>query len=155
VLLRESVQVTAAGGPAPAADWRPADLTPDVGRAMPLEALEAARGAVLMAFGVLPGLVSPATTGPLVREAQRHLATWQLQPIAELLAEEASAKLGTEIAIDTLTPTQAFDAGGSARAVAGIVEAMARAKESGLTPAEIAAAFGAVDWKEIVAPSAP
>lgn len=150
VLLRESVQVTAAGGPAPAADWRPQDLTPDLSRSMAGETLEAARGSICMAFGVLPAWLSTATTGPLVREAQRHLATWQLQPMAELLAEEASAKLGTPVGIDVLTPVQAFDAGGSARAVAGLVQALAQAKEAGLTPAETTAAFGAVDWGEVV-----
>jgi hypothetical protein len=86
----------------------------------------------------------------MVREAQRHLATWQLQPVAELLAEEATAKLGSTVAIDVLTPLQAFDAGGSARAVAGIVQALAQAKEAGLTSAETAAAFEAVDWGEVV-----
>jgi len=148
VLLRESVNVTAAGGPAPATDWRPASLTPDLASAMTAESLEAARSGILSVFGVLPGLLSPATTGPLVREAQRHLATWVLQPIAELLAEEASAKLGTAVAIDTLTPVQAFDAGGSARAVAGIIEALAAAKAGGLSPAEVQAAFAAADWSE-------
>lgn len=148
VLLRESVQVTAAGGPAPAADWRPADLTPDLARSGAVETLEAARGSVLAAFGVLPALLSPATTGPMVREAQRHLATWQIQPIAELLAEEATAKLGSPVAIDALTPLQAFDAGGSARAVAGIIQALAQAKEAGLAPAQVKAAFAALDWTE-------
>jgi phage portal protein BeeE len=149
VLLRESVQVTAAGGPAPAADWRPASLTPDLRNSMAAETLEAARGSIALAFGVLPGLLSPATTGPMVRECQRHLATWALQPIAELLAEEASQKLGSTVAIDVLTPLQAFDAGGSARAAAGIVQALVQAKEGGLTPAEVQAAFGAVDWSEV------
>src|SRR5690606_13641142 len=74
VLLRESVQVSAAGGPAPAADWRPASLSPDLERTMSLQSLTAAREAIRMAFGVLPGLTNNATTGPLVREAQRHLA---------------------------------------------------------------------------------
>lgn len=148
VLLRESVQVTAAGGPAPAADWRPADLTPDLSRSMAAETLEAARSGILSVFGVLPGLMSPATTGPLVREAQRHLAQWTLQPFAEILAEEASQKLGTPVAIDVMGPTQSFDAGGSARAVQGLISAMVEAKAGGLTPAEIAAAFGAVDWGE-------
>lgn len=148
VLLRESVTVTAAGGPAPAADWRPADLTPDLSRSLAAEGLEAARSGILSVFGVLPGLLSPATTGPMVREAQRHLAQWTLQPIAELLAEEASAKLGSAVAVDVMGPTQAFDAGGSARAVQGLIAAMVEAKGGGLTPAEIAAAFGAVDWGE-------
>ena len=94
VLLRESVSVTAAGGPQPSADWRPSDVTPDLSRAMTREVLDQARDAILAAFGVLPALFNAATTGPMVREAQRHLAGWALQPIAELLAEEASAKLG-------------------------------------------------------------
>ena len=34
VLLRESVHVSAAGGAAPAQDWRPQDVTPDLQRAM-------------------------------------------------------------------------------------------------------------------------
>jgi hypothetical protein len=149
VLLRESVNVTAAGGPAPATDWRPADLSPDLSRSMTVETLEAARGSISLAFGVLPGLMSPTTTGPMVRECQRHLATWSLQPIAELLAEEATTKLGSTVAIDVLTPLQAFDAGGSARAASGIVQALVQAKEGGLTPAETQAAFGAVDWAEV------
>ena len=148
VLLRESVTVTAAGGPTPATDWRPADLTPDLKNSMAVETLDGARGSVSMAFGVLPALLSPATTGPLVREAQRHLATWTLQPIAELVAEEASAKLGTEVAIDTLTPLQAFDAGGSARALSGLVEVLATAKEAGLTADDLRPLFAALDWSE-------
>lgn len=148
VLLRESVQVTAAGGPAPATDWRPADLTPDMKNSMAVETLDAARASVAMAFGVLPGLLSSATTGPMVREAQRHLATWTLQPIAELIAEEASQKLGVAVAIDTLTPMQAFDAGGSARALMGLVEVLPRAKEAGLSTEELRPLFAAVDWSE-------
>lgn len=148
VLLRESVAVTAAGGPVPSTDWRPASLSPDLRNAMVIESLEAARSGVLAAFGVLPALVNPSTTGPMVREAQRHLATWCLQPIAELVAEEATAKLGGPVGIDLLTPLQAFDAGGHAQAVATLVSAMVEAKAGGLTPAEIAAAFGAVDWRE-------
>jgi hypothetical protein len=148
VLLRESVNVTAAGGPAPAADWRPASLSPNLRDAMAVESLAQARDVIAGSFGVLPALLNPATTGPMVREAQRHLATWTLQPIAETIAEEASAKLGAPVSIDVLTPLQAFDAGGHARAVSTLVSAMVEAKAGGLSPEEIAAAFGAVDWRE-------
>lgn len=148
VLLRESVNVSAAGGPAPSADWRPVDVSPDLARAMTKETLEAARGGVLSAFGVLPALFDQAAQGPLVREAQRHLAMWQLQPIALLLAEEASEKLGATVTIDTVRPLQAFDAGGRARAVSTIIEAMARAKEAGLAPGDLGAALRLVDWTE-------
>ncbi|MGC9420272.1 MAG: phage portal protein, partial [Rhodovulum sp.] len=88
VLLRESVTVAAAGGPAPAQDWKGHDTTPDIQRSMALQSTEAARASILAAFGVLPGLFASQAQGPLVREAQRHLAQWQLQPIATLLAEE-------------------------------------------------------------------
>lgn len=148
VLLRESVSVTAAGGPAPSADWRPADVTPDLRDSMAVESLAAARGEICAAFGILPALFDKAAQGPLVREAQRHLAQWTLQPIAELIAEEASAKLGTEVRLDVLRPTQAFDAGGAARALATLIEAMARAKEAGLPPEALAEAFARLDWAE-------
>ena len=147
VMLRESVQVSAAGGPAPAQDWKPQDTTPDLQKAMPRETLEAARGAILGAFGVLPSLFDRAAQGPLVREAQRHLATWQLQPIAALLAEELSDKTGADVSIDVLRPLQAYDAGGRARAMNGVVEAMAKGKEAGLLPGEINDAMRLVDWE--------
>lgn len=148
VLLRESVQVSAAGGPAPQTDWKPASLSPDLEAVMPAEMLAAARDAVCGVFGVLPALFSPAGQGPMTREAQRHLATWCLQPIAELLSEEASEKLGGKVEIDVLTPLQAFDQGGSARAVATLVQAAAQAKEAGLDPAVIAGAFAKMDWQQ-------
>lgn len=147
VLLRESVNVSAAGGPAPAVDWKPADVTPDIERSMSVESLAAARDAISGTFGVLPGLFNASTTGPLVREAQRHLAQWTLQPIAMLLAEEASEKLGSPVDIDVMGPTQAFDAGGSARALATIVQAYAQAKEAGLAPGVVDAALAKLDWK--------
>lgn len=82
--------------------------------------------------------------GPLVREAQRHLAQWQLQPIAALLAKEASEKLAAPVTIDTMRPFQAFDAGGRARAAAGIIQALAMAKEAGVNPDQ---AMRLVNWE--------
>ena len=64
------------------------------------------------------------------------------------MAEEATAKLGSTVAIDVHRPLQSFDAGGSARALAGIMQALATAKEAGLSDAAVAAAFGALDWTE-------
>ncbi|GLI93944.1 hypothetical protein LMG27198_29360 [Methylocystis echinoides] len=148
VLLRESVAVSAAGGPAPATDWKPQDVTPDLEKAMTAETLSAARGAICGAFGVLPALLTDNAQGPLVREAQRHLATWQLQPIGELIAEEASAKLGAAVSIDVLRPLQAFDAGGAARAFSTFVGALAQAKEAGLDPAAVAAVLARLDWEK-------
>lgn len=148
VLLRESVSVTAAGGPAPNTDWRPSDVTPNLQPAMPLEAWQAARGSILSAFGVLPALLFDHAQGPLVREAQRHLAQWTLQPLAMLIGEEAGRKLGGEIMIDLMRPVQAFDVGGRARALSTIIEALARAKEAGLEPAALNAALTQVNWGE-------
>src|SRR5690606_26299758 len=112
--------------------WRASDVTPNLQQAMPIEAWQAARGSILAAFGVLPSLLVDQAQGPVVREAQRHLAQWTLQPIAMLLAEEASQKLGGEIMIDLMRPIQAYDVGGRSRAFATIIEAMARAKEAGI-----------------------
>ncbi|WP_371060103.1 hypothetical protein [Rhodosalinus sp. 5P4] len=145
LMLRESVQVTAAGGPAPAQDWRPSDVTPDLSRAMTRETLTASRDAICAAFGVLPRLLYNATTGPMVRECQRHLAQWTLQPIAALMAEEATAKLGQPVTMDLMQPLQAYDAGGRVRAAAGVVQALAQAKEAGVASE---AALKLVGWKE-------
>lgn len=142
VLLRESVAVTAAGGPAPMVDWKPSSLSPDLQKAMTAETLDAARAAIFHAFGVLPALGSTTATGPIIREAQRHLATWTLQPIAAQIAAEASEKLGAAVALDIMTPLQAFDAGGRARALKGIVDAMAAAKAAGLSYDQMAMAAG-------------
>lgn len=63
----------------------------------------------------------------MVREAQRHLAQWTLQPMAEQMAEEATDKLGSTVTLDTLRPLQA----------------LAMAKEAGVDPA---LALKLVDW---------
>ncbi|MFP4125185.1 MAG: phage portal protein [Alphaproteobacteria bacterium] len=146
VLLRESVSTTAAGGPTPQTDWRPHGLSPNMRDAMAVESLEAARRSILGAFGVLPAMLEPNAAGPMVREGQRHLASWQLQPIARLIGEELTAKTGGDVTLDVLRPLQAYDAGGRARAAQGIVQALAQAKEAGLSDQAVAAAFQAVDW---------
>jgi portal protein len=148
VLLRESVVVTAAGGPGPAVDWRPSDVTPDISKAMTKETWTGARDSIAMAYGVLPCLFDGASQqGPAIREGQRHLAQWTLQPISELIAEEASLKLGATVTIDVMRPSQAFDAGGRARALSTFIDAMARAKEAGLAPGDVGAALRLVDWE--------
>lgn len=144
-LVVEGVAQATAAGMNPQLNKSPDQLSPDLSKAMTRETLAAAQDAVLSAFGVLPGLFNRATTGPMVREAQRHLAGWTLQPIAMLLAEECSEKLGADVMIDTLRPLQAFDAGGRARALSAIVKTLAEAKAAGVDPE---AALHLVDWKE-------
>jgi len=139
VLLRESTAVTAAGGPAPQADWRPSDLSPDLSRTMGVETLSAARNAICHAYGVLPSVMEPAAAGPAVREAQRHLAQWTLAPVARRVEAEAADKLGASLTIDVMQPLQAFDAGGRARAAKGMVDALATAREAGLSDEAVAA----------------
>jgi len=143
VLVRESVNVTAAGGPAPLTDLKPHDVTPDLSKAMMKESLAGAKASIETAFGVLPGLSNPATTGPMVREAQRHLAQWVLQPIAVMIAQEASAKLGGEVRLDVMRPLQAYDAGGRARALKSTIEALAAASSAGIDPEM---ALKLLDW---------
>ncbi len=148
VLLRESTTVSAAGGPAPPQDWKPQDVSPDLSRSMTAETLAAAREAILTAFGALPTMFSPSAAGPAIREGQRHFAQWTLQPVAALVAEETSAKLGVDVKIDILRPLQAYDVGGRARALRGFVEAMATAKGAGLEGAELDRALQLVGWGE-------
>lgn len=145
VMIVEGVAHAVAGGMHPNAGKAPDDLSPDLSKSMTKESLAAARDAISTAFGVLPGLANPATTGPLVREAQRHLAQWILQPIAAQIAEEASAKLGGMVSLDVMRPLQAFDAGGRARAMTAVIKALAEAKEAGIDPGT---ALKLVDWKE-------
>jgi len=143
VLLRESVVVQAAGGPAPQQDWKPSDLTPNLQGAVPIETLASARSSVLAAYGVLPALFDPATTGQLVREAQRHLVQFTLQPVSDLIAEEASEKLGGTVTLDALTGTQAFDTGAAARSFQMLVAGLAAAKEAGI---DAKGALAMLDW---------
>ena len=131
-LVVEGVAQAVGAGMHPNVGKAPDQLTPDLQRAMPAELLDAARGAIFAAYGVLPAMFSPAAQGPLVREAQRHLAQIIMQPIAMLLAEEASEKLGGAVKVDVVRPMQAFDAGGKARALATMVQALAQAKEAGI-----------------------
>ena len=91
-------------------------------------------------------MLVPEGQGPMVREAQRHLAQWTLQPLAMLMAEEASAKLGGKVFIDVMRPLQAFDSGNRARSAGAIISALAEAKAAGLDPAQVDAALTLVNW---------
>lgn len=147
-LVIEGVAQATAAGMNPQLGQRVEGLTPDLQRAMTAETLQAARDAILMSYGVLPGLVNPSTTGPMVREAQRHLAQWVLQPMALTVAEEASAKLGQPVTLDVVRPSQSFDHGGKARAFGAMLQAYATAKEAGLDGATLQDAMTFIDWQE-------
>ena len=148
VMLRESVNVTAAGGPSPAQDWKPQGVTPDIQGSMAVQSLAEARAAIFAAYGVLPAMFAANAQGPLVREAQRHLAQWILQPIAVMMAEEVSEKLASTVKIDVVRPAQAFDAGGRARAFGAMVTALTQAKEAGLDPQAIEDSLSFIDWAD-------
>ncbi|WP_204376945.1 hypothetical protein [Methyloceanibacter methanicus] len=66
-----------------------------------------------------------------------------MQPVAALIAEEASNKLSAEVDLDVMRPLQAFDAGGRARAMNSVIQSLVMAKEAGIDPA---AAARLVDW---------
>ncbi|MFC0158884.1 hypothetical protein CDZ97_26560 [Mameliella alba] len=147
-LVMEGVAQATAAGMNPTIGQKPDQLSPDLSKSMTAETLAAAREGILAAYGVLPAMLNRSATGPVVREAQRQLAIWTLQPIAALLADEARAKLGAPVEIDTIRPLQAFDAGGRARAVQGIIKAIAEAQEAGISADAVAGAMRMVDWKE-------
>jgi phage portal protein BeeE len=77
LVIEGQAQATAAGMH-PNLGKSPDQLSPDLSKSMTAETLESARNAIAMAYGVLPGLTNQSTTGPMVREAQRHLAGWVL-----------------------------------------------------------------------------
>ena len=128
-LIVEGMAQAVAAGMHPLADKRREDLTPDLHKAEAGQLLAQAQASVCHAFGVLPALLNPSTTGPVVREAQRHLAQWTLEPLAKLVAEEATEKLGGVVSIDVVRPLQAFDMGAKSRSVLALVNA-------GLSPAD-------------------
>ena len=144
-LVIEGVAQSTAAGMNPQLGQKPDQLSPDLQKATHVEALAAAQDGVALAFGVLPSMFNRAATGPAIRENQRHLAVWQIQPMADVMAEEATAKLGGNVSIDCMRSLQAFDVSGRARAMKTIIEAMTTAKAAGLDPS---AALHLVDWKE-------
>ncbi|WP_333830458.1 phage portal protein [Pararhodobacter sp.] len=147
-LVVEGVAQATAAGMNPNIGQKPDQLSPDLSKSMTAETLQAARDAIMMGYGVLPVLLNRSVTGPAVREAQRHLAQIVLQPIAQLMAQEASAKLGGQVLIDVVRPMQAFDAGGKARALATMVQALAQAKEAGIEGATLQDALAFIDWHD-------
>lgn len=146
-LVIEGVAQATAAGMNPQIGQKPDQISPDLSKSMTAETLAAAREGIALAYGVLPAFANRAATGPVIREAQRQLAIWTLQPIAELLAEEATAKLGAEVQIDTIRPLQAFDAGGRARALSAIIKTLAEAKAAGIPAADVSGAMHMVDWE--------
>jgi hypothetical protein len=70
---------------------------------------------------------------------------FKLQPLAEIVAQEASEKLGTKVELDLVSPLQAFDAGGRARAFATMIEGMSAAKAAGLSAGAVKMALQFID----------
>lgn len=147
-LVVEGVAAATAAGMHPQLGKSPDQLSPDLSRTLADRLLIEAKGAIYSTFGVLPGLFVPNAQGPLVREAQRVLAQLVLQPMALLMAEECTAKLGTEVLIDVVRPMQAYDMGGKARALATMVQALAQAKEAGIEGATLQDALSFIDWSD-------
>jgi hypothetical protein len=147
-LVIEGVAQAVGAGMHPNLGKSPDQLSPDLQRTLADRLLIEAKGEVYSVFGVLPGLFVANAQGPMVREAQRHLAQLVLQPVAMLMAEELTAKMGTAVTIDVVRPMQAFDAGGKARALATMVQALAQAKEAGIEGATLQDALSFIDWAE-------
>ena len=148
VMICESTQVSTVGGPTPHSDWKPQEVKPDLAKALPREMLIESRNSIMNVFGVLPLMFDKSVQGQSIREGQRHLAGWTLQPIAATISEEASNKLWADVVLDVLRPVQAYDARGRARALNGYLEALSRAKEAGLSAEDVNSALTAVNWGE-------
>jgi hypothetical protein len=133
-LVIEGVAQSTAAGMNPQLGQKPDQLSPDLQKAMHVEALGAAQDTVALAFGILPSMLNRSATGPAVREGQRHAAVWTIQPMADLMAEEATRKFGGPVKIDVMRNLQAFDTGARSRALKTIIDAMVAAKEAGIDP---------------------
>ena len=147
-LVIEGTAQAAAAGMAPNIGKSPDQLSPHLDKTLADKLLVDAKDAVYGAFGILPGLMNRSTTGTTVREAQRHLAQIVLQPVANLMAEEATEKLGATVKIDCVRPAQAFDQGGKARALATMVKALAEAKAAGIDAGDLQDALTFIDWAD-------
>lgn len=99
--------------------------------------LDQARDQIAMAYGVLPGMLNKSTTGPMVREAQRHLAQWTLHPMAE---EWVSIPLWPELQAEitnhpTNYATYIVNAYGNTFSIKGFQQWFsARVKHAGIMP---------------------
>ena len=147
-LVIEGVAQATAAGMNPQIGKSPDQLSPHLDKTLADTLLTDAKGAVYGAFGILPAMFAQNAQGPLVREAQRHLAQIVLQPVANLMAEECTDKLGAAVAIDVVRPAQAFDAGGKARALGTMVKALAEAKAAGIDDAAMKDALSFIDWSD-------
>ena len=98
-------------------------------------------------WGVCPVCSIRRGRGRCARGAAASCDVVSCSRLRSLWRRKPRRSSGHGVAIDTLTPLQAF-AGGSARALAGLVEVLARAKEAGLTTDELRPLFAAVDWSE-------
>ncbi len=61
------------------------------------------------------------------------------------ITQEASNELDSPITLDVMQPLQAYDAGGRARSVSAIVQALAFSKETGVDADQ---ALALVNWAE-------
>ena len=114
----ESAQTMSGTAQSPHGDWDRKNLSPDI-RGMELPGnWEAVRNSIMAAFGIPPILFSSMAQSAALREAQRHAVLWTLAPVAKVASSELGLKLGDpDLALDLVTPLQAADSAGRARAV--------------------------------------
>ncbi|MYL11553.1 MAG: phage portal protein [Cenarchaeum sp. SB0669_bin_11] len=80
-----------------------------------LEARRDLRNEIFAGLGVPPDLMLPGQQGAAQREAYRRFSNLTIQPVANLAAQELSAKLGAAITLNA-QPLAAADMAGKARA---------------------------------------
>ena len=123
-----TVTETTAGGwgegriAAPTTDYKPVRI----GGAWPQQVEQTRAGimpTVLSAAGIPPSLADPRSDGTSKRESYRFFLHATVQPLAEVIAEEAAAKLDVPGAALTFTRLSAGDVAGRARSVRSLVDA--------------------------------
>ena len=108
--------------PPPSGDWDAKNVTPDI-RPMDLDKhWMSVRDTIMGAYGIPPILFSAGAQSAALREAQRHAVLWTLAPIAKVASAEIGRKLDDrDFSLDLVTPLQAADSAGRARAVGILV----------------------------------
>lgn len=120
-LFAKAVRLLSGTSPTPMQDWEAKSVSPDIsGLGDHVAQHEAVADSIRSAYGIPPGIFGRSTPGNSIRESLRHMSFATLQPIADMLGDELSAKLGSAVEIDVVSAFGVSDFVARARALATI-----------------------------------
>ena len=122
-LFVRAARVLGGNQSAPIRDWEKHSLSPNIdGMGNTVQQHETISDSIRGAFGIPPGIFGRSTPGNSIREALRHLSFATLAPLARMLSDELSDKLGTSVTIDVTGALGTADFVARARALKTISE---------------------------------